>query len=135
MLLVPCGQYCCNLSRPCKCLNQCPRLSHNPYQFYARLRELDEPYFYEDINVYLLSKYPDVDGAARNPKLVRSEDLFLDQDDVKAHQRARNWHDMPNHERFVQSNLLERDGDSHFRLRVIAMRALTKSSWTKYENH
>ena len=99
----------------------------NPYQFYAKLRELDEPYFYEDINVYLLSKYPDVDGAARNPKLVRSQDLFLDQDDVKAHQRARNWHDMPNHERFVQSNLLERDGDSHFRLRVIAMRALTKS--------
>ena len=70
----------------------------NPYQFYARLRELDEPYFYEDINVYLLSKYPDVDGAARNPKLVRSQDLFLDQDDVKAQQRARNWHDMPNHE-------------------------------------
>ena len=95
----------------------------NPYHFYARLRELDDPYFYEDINVYLLSKYLDVDGAARNPKLVRSQDLFLDQDDVKAQQRARNWHDMPNHERFVQSNLLERDGDSHFRLRVITLRA------------
>ena len=121
----------------------------NPYQFYAKLRELDEPYFYEDINVYLLSKYPDVDGAARNPKLVRSQDLFLDQDDVKVHQQARNWHDMPNHERFVQSTRLNEMGTRIFAcesllcapLLVIAMRALTKScvelrvAWTKFENH
>lgn len=104
----------------------------NPYKFYARLRELDEPYFYEDANAYLLSRYSDVDAAARNPDLVRSLEVFMHPDDVKAQQRAMNWHDMPNHERFVQSNLLERDGDSHFRLRVIVLRTLSRSFVEKH---
>lgn len=33
---------------------------------------------------------------------------------------------MPNHERFVQFSLLERDGATHFRLRVIVLRALSR---------
>ena len=98
----------------------------NPYNFYADLRQLDEPYFYEDADAYLLSRYVDVEGAARNPALVRSLEAFMDPETVKAEQRARNWHDMPNHERFVQFSLLERDDDTHFRLRVIVLRALSR---------
>ena len=98
----------------------------NPYKFYADLRELDEPYFYEGADAYLLSRYSDVEGAARNPTLVRSLDAFMDPNYVKAQQRARGWHDMPNHERFVQFSLLERDGAIHFRLRVIVLRALSR---------
>jgi len=98
----------------------------NPYSFYADLRQLDEPYFYEDADAYLLSRYVDVEGAARNPALVRSLEAFMDPETVKAEQRARNWHDMPNHERFVQFSLLERDDDTHFRLRVIVLRALSR---------
>jgi cytochrome P450 len=98
----------------------------NPYSFYADLRQLDEPYFYEGADAYLLSRYVDVEGAARNPALVRSLEAFMDPETVKAEQRARNWHDMPNHERFVQFSLLERDDDTHFRLRVIVLRALSR---------
>ena len=50
----------------------------------------------------------------------------MDSDYVRAQQRAKNWHDMPNHEQFVQSSLLERDDETHFRLRVIVLRALSR---------
>lgn len=105
---------------------QSTAFAKNPYSFYADLRKLDEPYFYEGADAYLLSRYVDVEGAARNPTLVRSLEAFMDPDTVKAEQRARNWHDMPNHERFVQFSLLERDDDTHFRLRVIVLRALSR---------
>ncbi len=105
---------------------QSTAFAKNPYSFYADLRQLDEPHFYEGANAYLLSRYIDVERAARNPKLVRSLEPFMDPELVKAEQRARNWHDMPNHERFVQFSLLERDDDTHFRLRVIVLRALSR---------
>ena len=98
----------------------------NPYGYYADLRKLDEPYFYEGADAYLLARYIDVEAAARNPRFVRSLETFMDPDYVKAQQRARNWHDMPNHERFVQFSLLERDDNTHFRLRVIVLRALSR---------
>ena len=50
----------------------------------------------------------------------------MDHGAAKAQQRERDWHDMPNHERFVQFSLLERDGPTHFRLRVIVLRALSR---------
>ena len=98
----------------------------NPYEYYADLRKLAEPYFYEPADAYLLARYIDVEAAARNPTLVRSLETFMDSDYVRAQQRAKNWHDMPNHEQFVQSSLLERDDESHFRLRVIVLRALSR---------
>ena len=105
---------------------QSTAFAKNPYGYYADLRKLDEPYFYEHADAYLLARYIDVEAAARNPRLVRSLEAFMDPDYVKAQQRARNWHDMPNHERFVQFSLLERDGNTHFRLRVIVLRALSR---------
>jgi len=100
--------------------------AENPYRFYAELRRLDEPYFYKSADAYLLSRYSDVEAAARNPTLVRSLEAFMNPGAVNAQQRAKNWHDMPNHERFVQFSLLERDGATHFRLRVIVLRALSR---------
>ena len=105
---------------------QSTAFAKNPYGYYAALRKLDEPYFYERADAYLLARYIDVEAAARNPRLVRSLEAFMDPDYVKAQQRARNWHDMPNHERFVQFSLLERDDNTHFRLRVIVLRALSR---------
>lgn len=105
---------------------QSTAFAKNPYSFYANLRKLDEPYFYDSADAYLLSRYSDVEGAARNPTLVRSLEAFMDPGYVNAQQRARGWHDMPNHERFVQFSLLERDGATHFRLRVIVLRALSR---------
>ncbi len=105
---------------------QSTAFADNPYRFYAELRRQRDPYYYDGAEAHLLSRYVDVESAARNPELVRSLDAFMDTDYVKAQQRARNWHDMPNHERFVQFSLLEQDGDVHFRLRVIVLRALSR---------
>ncbi len=105
---------------------QSTAFAENPYRFYADLRRQNRPYYFEDADAFLLSRYADVDKAARNPRMVRSLDAFMDPDYIKEQQRARNWHDMPNHERFVQFSLLEQDGDTHFRLRVIVLRALSR---------
>ena len=105
---------------------QSTTFAKDPYSFYANLREMDELFFYDSADAYLLSRYRDVESAARNPTLVRSLEAFMDPDYVDAQQRARGWHDMPNHERFVQFSLLERDGATHFRLRVIVLRALSR---------
>ena len=105
---------------------QSTAFAKDPYSFYADLREMDELFFYDSADAYLLSRYTDVESAARNPTLVRSLEAFMDPDYVDAQQRARGWHDMPNHERFVQFSLLERDGATHFRLRVIVLRALSR---------
>jgi len=105
---------------------QSTAFAKDPYNFYANLREMDELFFYDSADAYLLSRYTDVESAARNPTLVRSLEAFMDPDYVDAQQRARGWHDMPNHERFVQFSLLERDGATHFRLRVIVLRALSR---------
>ena len=100
--------------------------SQNPYKVYAELRRLDAPYFYDGAEAFLLSRHVDVESAARNPLLVRSLEAFMPEEYVKREQKARNWQDMPNHERFVQFSLLERDGDLHFRLRLIVLRALSR---------
>ena len=105
---------------------QSTAFAKDPYSFYANLRGMDEFIFYDSADAYLLSRYTDVESAARNPTLVRSLEAFMDPDYVDAQQRARGWHDMPNHERFVQFSLLERDGATHFRLRVIVLRALSR---------
>ena len=46
-------------------------------------------------------------------------------EDVAKERRKTNWHDMPNHARFVQFSLLDSDGDVHFRLRKLVLGMFT----------
>jgi cytochrome P450 len=95
--------------------------ARDPYSVYAELRDRKEPYYFEDIDGWLLSRYADVEYAALDPRLVRSLDAFMNPEDVANERRKANWHDMPNHSRFIQVSLLDSDGDTHFRLRKLIL--------------
>ena len=101
--------------------------AQDPYATYELLRAQSKPFYFEAADLWLLSRYEAVDAAARHPKLVRSLQSFMPIDEVAAITRRANWHDMPNHSRFVQTSLLDSDGDVHFRLRLIVLRELSKS--------
>ena len=95
--------------------------SADPYRVYAKLRQLGTPYYYAEMDAWLLSTFTEVDEAARNNHLVRSLEAFLTDKEVAAAKRKRNWHDMPNHARLVQTSLLDSDGEPHRRLRTLLL--------------
>ncbi len=102
-----------------------PEFTNNPYPSYAALREEPGLPYSEDMNAHMVARYKDVTAIAVNPKMVRVLDDILPPEEIKAAQRAANWHDMPNHERYVQHSLLDSDGDMHDRLRLLVMREFT----------
>ena len=99
-----------------------PAFAENPYGVYRQLRALDEPWYSPTTRSYLLSRYEVVDAAARNPLLVRGDESFTTPEQRRLNQEEANWHNMPNHEQFVQFSLLEVDGEQHQRLRRVVMK-------------
>ena len=93
-----------------------PDFARDPYPTYAALRE-HGPWYWEDGGMWLLSRFEDVTAAAVNPKLVRTTDELMPPEEIADAQRRANWHDMPNHSRFVQFSLLDSDGEVHQKLR------------------
>lgn len=106
--------------------------TRDPYRAYDRLRIQDAPYFYEPLNCYLLSRYDEVDAAARSPQMLRSMTGLVSPEQIRAQQVAGNFHDMPNHELFVQFSMLEVDGELHRRLRMVVLREFSKSFVEKH---
>ena len=94
----------------------------DPYPFYAALRAMDGPYYYADIDTWMLTKMVDVDAVAVNRSMVRNNEDSLSDAERREQQRKMNWHDMPYHERFVQVNMLDSDGEMHDRLRALVSR-------------
>jgi len=109
-----------------------PSFAQDPYSVYDRLRQSPEPVFFAPMNCQLLSRYEDVEGAARNPVMVRSLEAFSDEATIREQQVQANFHDMPNHERFVQFSMLERDGEVHRRLRMVVLREFSKAFIEKH---
>ncbi len=101
--------------------------AQDPYAVYDRLRQSPEPVFFAPMDCHLLSRYEDVEGTARSPVMVRSLEMIADEDTVREQQRQANFHDMPNHERFVQFSMLESDGEVHRRLRMVVLREFSKA--------
>ena len=99
--------------------------SKNPYQFYDIMRQLDEPYYYEEIDTWMLTKIDDVQKVAINPKMVRGQHEILSKNELLEQQKKMNWHEMPYHERFIQYNLLESEGETHRRLRKQVFKEFT----------
>ncbi|MEM1434617.1 MAG: cytochrome P450 [Pseudomonadota bacterium] len=102
------------------------RLLTDPYPVYRQLQAAGAPIFAPQLDAWLLSGFEAVDSAARDARLVRSRETLLSAAELAAEQRAANWHNMPNHEAFVQFSLLETDGDVHFRLRRLLLGAFTR---------
>ena len=109
-----------------------PSFAQDPYSVYDRLRQSPEPVFFAPMGCHLLSRYDDVEGAARNPVMVRSLETFSDEATIREQQVQANFHDMPNHERFVQFSMLERDGEVHRRLRMVVLREFSKAFIEKH---
>ncbi len=99
--------------------------ARDPHTAYAMLRDLPEPYYYRDVDSWMLTKASDVEAVALNKTMLRNRDHLLSEAERKDAQRKMNWHDMPHHERFVQTNLLETEGEPHARLRKLVFREFT----------
>ena len=88
----------------------------DPYAVYARLRDAG-PVWFEPTHMWVLSRYEDIARVATDPAMVRSLDELATPEEAARQQRVENFHDMPFHERFVQTSLLDSDGPRHRRLR------------------
>lgn len=108
--------------------------ARDPYTAYAKLRDLSEPYYYADVDSWMLTKATDVEAVALNKTMLRSQDHLISEAERKAEQRKMNWHDMPHHERFVQTNLLESEGETHSRLRKLVFREFTAAMIARQRN-
>lgn len=101
---------------------QSAAFARDPYPTYAALREHAEPWYFEGYDIWLLSRYADVQAAAVNPRLIRSLDGIATAEEIAEQTRRDNWHDMPFHARFVQFSMLNSDGEVHQRLRKMLFR-------------
>ncbi|MEO9823065.1 MAG: cytochrome P450 [Paracoccaceae bacterium] len=100
--------------------------ARDPHSVYAQLRALETPYLLADFDGYVFSRFDDVRALALCPDMVRGAQAFMSEEDLASEQRTKGWHDMPAHERFVQTNLLESDGADHRRLRATVFKAFTR---------
>ncbi len=99
----------------------------DPYLYYESLRRTPGPVFYNGMGgCWLLSRFEDVDHAARDPRFVRSLEAFLTKAQVQKEKQRMNWHDMPNHQQYVQTSLLETDGVIHKGLRLVLQKCLNQ---------
>ncbi|MEM8592641.1 MAG: cytochrome P450 [Pseudomonadota bacterium] len=93
----------------------------DPYAVYDEMRR-GGPYWYADVETWMLTRAADIERVARDAGMVRSRDHLISEAEQRAEQKKIGWHDMPYHERFVQTNLLESEGETHKRLRKLVMR-------------
>ncbi len=103
----------------------------DPYAVYATLREAAEPLYHSGLDVHLLSRYADVDAAARNPLMVRTREAFLEPETLAA-EHAAAAAAMPNHFRYVQFSLLDSDGTVHRRLRKLLLGQFAKRAVERF---
>lgn len=99
--------------------------ARDPYPTYAAMRKLDQPYFYEDEQTWMLTRFADVQAVALDKTMLRVVEDNLTDAEILSRKTMMNMHDMPNHERFVQESLLESEGETHARLRKVVFREFT----------
>lgn len=94
-----------------------PGFGRDPWPAYAALRAQPGLPWLPGFDGHLVSRFADVRAIASDRRMVRSVAFFAPPDEVRRRQVAANFHDMPFHERFVQTSMLEIDGPDHDRLR------------------
>ena len=98
----------------------------NPWPDYAALRTEPGLVWFEPFDGWLAARMADVQAIATDRRMLRSA-AVLGPERAAALQRAGNFHDMPYHERFVQTSMLEIDGPDHDRLRRAVFPFFTRS--------
>ncbi|WP_103173107.1 cytochrome P450 [Paracoccus sp. SY] len=101
-----------------------PGFGKDPWPHYARLRAT--PGLPDWQGFRLASRFDDVRAIASDRRMVRGT-AFLPPEERRRIQMAENFHDMPFHERFVQTSMLELDGPDHDRLRRAVFPFFTKT--------
>lgn len=101
-----------------------PGFGENPWPAYAQLRAIPGLPLWNGFR--LASRFQDVRAIASDRRMVRGT-AFLAPDVRRRMQVAENFHDMPFHERFVQTSMLELDGPDHDRLRRAVFPFFTKT--------
>lgn len=104
-----------------------PDFGADPWPAYARLRAMPGLPWWAAFDGHLASRMEDVRAIALDRRMVRSAAAFLPPDEVRRLQVAGNFHDMPFHERYVQTSMLEVDGPDHDRLRRAVFPFFTKT--------
>lgn len=104
-----------------------PGFGEKPWSAYAALRAAPGLPFWPAFDGYLASRFEDVRAIAMDRRMVRSAAVFAGPDQLRQMQVAASFHDMPFHERFVQTSMLEIDGPDHDRLRRAVFPFFTKS--------
>ncbi len=93
-----------------------PGFAADPWPAYAALRDVGLCW-HEGFGMWLAGRFADVQAIATDRRMVRSPDSFTTAEERARLRRAANFHDMPYHERFVQTSMLEVDGPDHTRMR------------------
>ncbi|MFV0383987.1 cytochrome P450 [Paracoccus sp. (in: a-proteobacteria)] len=104
-----------------------PGFGENPWPAYADLRDMPGLPFWPRFGGHLAARMHDVQAIAADRRMVRSAAAFASPDQLRQMQIEANFHDMPFHERFVQSSMLEIDGPDHDRLRRAVFPFFTRS--------
>ena len=104
----------------------------DPYSVYAEMREAPQATYFEPMNIWLIPWYTEVDAIARDSRMWRGADRLFSEASRHEERVNNNWHDMPFHERFVQFNLLEQDGEHHRKLRLVVMKAFTQTEVARH---
>jgi len=105
----------------------------DPYAVYAELRAQDTPYYWPALDMVMLSRYEDVSQIALDPNCVRSLKGYRSDAELEAEKDKSGFANMPFHERFVQTNLLDTDGPEHARLRKLVFGSFTSKAVTRLE--
>lgn len=103
-----------------------PEFGRNPWPAYAALRAQPGLHWHAPFGGWLASRKADVQAIVTDRRMVRQIAVFAPDRAAEA-QRAGNFHDMPFHERFVQTSMLEIDGPDHDRLRRAVFPFFTKT--------
>ncbi|WP_417666862.1 cytochrome P450 [Roseibium sp.] len=102
-----------------------PEFARDPYPFYADLRARPGLTYFKDFDIWLASRFEDVQSIVMDPRMVRSMEHIASPEEIAQQKKAGNWHDMPHHSRFVQFSLLDSDGEVHDRLRKQVFKLFT----------
>lgn len=99
--------------------------AQDPYPMYESLRNSRKPHYYAEDNMWMLSRFDDIESVIQNRSMVRSFENVGEPEEIMEIKMQMNWHDMPYHERFVQFSILDSDGQAHDRLRKLVFREFT----------
>lgn len=104
-----------------------PEFGSDPWGVYADLRARPGLPFWPEFDGHLVSRMADIRAIALDRRMVRAPAAFCPPGEVRRLKVAGNFHDMPFHERFVQTSMLDTDGPDHDRLRRAVFPFFTKT--------